>query len=197
MAENDNNRTRTYRQQFRGAGSSKSIDHAFLELFHHVLVTDSVWFKLTEDIIHKLEHGIHKLILNKAWILKNEPFRTVTRICKEKSWYPIKSNWYIDQYNQLCCQKSSQLATRAKKEVKLLKNFLARLNHYLGISDFNAGCGYFQTYSGMDIGTTGIDYSAGVKKWADSYFPPEDRVRLVRLVSHGELPGERSADYFS
>ena len=30
MAENDNNRTRTYRQQFRGAGSSKSIDHCIL-----------------------------------------------------------------------------------------------------------------------------------------------------------------------
>jgi len=109
----------------------------FLELFHHVnpvletlwplgtanmdgvtvtveLVTDSVWCKLTEDIIQKLEHGIHKLILNKAWIVKNEPFRTVARICTVKSWYPIKSNWYIDQYNQLCCQKSSQLATRAK-----------------------------------------------------------------------------------
>ena len=35
---------------------------------------------------------------------------------------------------------------------------------------------------------------AGVKKWADSYFPPEDRVRLVRLVSHEELPGERSGE---
>ena len=34
--------------------------------------------------------------------------------------------------------------------------------------------------------------SGGVRKGADSYFPPEDRVRLVRLVSHGELPGERS-----
>ncbi len=33
---------------------------------------------------------------------------------------------------------------------------------------------------------------AGVRKGADSYFPPEDRVRLVRLVSHGELPGEGS-----
>ena len=33
---------------------------------------------------------------------------------------------------------------------------------------------------------------AGTQKRADSYFPPEDRVRLVRLVSHGELPGERS-----
>jgi len=64
---------------------------AFLELFHHVnpvlemlwplgmanmdgvtatveLATDSVWCKLTEDIIQKLEHGIRKLILNKAWI---------------------------------------------------------------------------------------------------------------------------------
>ena len=39
----------------------------------------------------------------------------------------------------------------------------------------------------------GIIYlTAGVRKGADSYFPPEDRVRLVRLVSHGELPGERS-----
>ena len=35
---------------------------------------------------------------------------------------------------------------------------------------------------------------AGVRKRADSYFPPEDRVRLVRLVSHGELPGERSGE---
>ena len=35
---------------------------------------------------------------------------------------------------------------------------------------------------------------AGTQKRADSYFPPEDRVRLVRLVSHGELPGERSGE---
>ena len=34
----------------------------------------------------------------------------------------------------------------------------------------------------------------GAQKRADSYFPPEDRVRLVRLVSHGELPGERSGE---
>ena len=36
--------------------------------------------------------------------------------------------------------------------------------------------------------------TGGVRKGADSYFPPEDRVRLVRLVSHGELPGERSGE---
>ena len=30
------------------------------------------------------------------------------------------------------------------------------------------------------------EHLAGRRKWADSYFPPEDRVRLVRLVSHGE-----------
>ena len=36
--------------------------------------------------------------------------------------------------------------------------------------------------------------TAGTRKRADSYFPPEERVRLVRLVSHGELPGEMSGD---
>ena len=36
--------------------------------------------------------------------------------------------------------------------------------------------------------------TGGRRKGADSYFPPEDRVRLVRLVSHGELPGERSGE---
>ena len=39
-----------------------------------------------------------------------------------------------------------------------------------------------------------LKISAGRRKRADSYFPPEDRVRLVRLVSHGELPGERSGE---
>ena len=34
--------------------------------------------------------------------------------------------------------------------------------------------------------------TTGTRKRADSYFPTEDRVRLVRLVSHGELPGEMS-----
>ena len=29
---------------------------------------------------------------------------------------------------------------------------------------------------------------------ADSYFPPEERVRLVRLVSNWVLPGERSGE---
>ena len=33
---------------------------------------------------------------------------------------------------------------------------------------------------------------AGTRKRADSYFPPEERVRLVRLVSNWVLPGERS-----
>ena len=36
--------------------------------------------------------------------------------------------------------------------------------------------------------------SAGRKKRADLDSPPEDRVRLVRLVSHGELPGEKSGE---
>ena len=39
-----------------------------------------------------------------------------------------------------------------------------------------------------------VENQAGTQKRADSYFPPEDRVRLVRLVSHGELPGERSGE---
>ena len=30
---------------------------------------------------------------------------------------------------------------------------------------------------------------------ADSYFPPEERVRLVRLVSNWILPGERSGEW--
>ena len=38
--------------------------------------------------------------------------------------------------------------------------------------------------------------TAGTQKRADSYFPQEDRVRLVRLVSHGELPGEKSGESF-
>ena len=37
-------------------------------------------------------------------------------------------------------------------------------------------------------------YFAGRKKRADLDSPPEDRVRLVRLVSHGELPGEKSGE---
>ena len=36
--------------------------------------------------------------------------------------------------------------------------------------------------------------SAGARKWADSYFPAEERVRLVRWMSHGEPPGEMSGD---
>ena len=35
---------------------------------------------------------------------------------------------------------------------------------------------------------------AGPQKRADSYFPPEDRVRLVRLVSNRVLPGEKSGE---
>ena len=37
-------------------------------------------------------------------------------------------------------------------------------------------------------------FCAGRRKGADSYFPQEERVRLVRLVSHWELPGERSGE---
>jgi len=57
-----------------------------------------------------------------------------------------------------------------------LKNFLALIGRPIGLP-----------YS-VEIDK----YFGGVRKGADSYFPPEDRVRLVRLVSHGELPGERS-----
>ena len=38
-------------------------------------------------------------------------------------------------------------------------------------------------------------YCAGSRKRADSYFPQEDRVGLVRLVSQGELPGRSSGEY--
>ena len=44
----------------------------------------------------------------------------------------------------------------------------------------------------LDVGA--IIKSAGRRKRADSYFPQEERVRLVRLVSHWELPGERSGE---
>ena len=44
--------------------------------------------------------------------------------------------------------------------------------------------------------TSVVKIMGGTRKWADSYFPPEDRVRLVRLVSHEELPGERSGGLF-
>ena len=37
--------------------------------------------------------------------------------------------------------------------------------------------------------------SGGPQKRADSYFPREDRVRLVRLVSNWVLPGEKSGEY--
>ena len=39
-----------------------------------------------------------------------------------------------------------------------------------------------------------LENVGGVRKGADSYFPPEDWVRLVRLVSHEELPGETSGE---
>ena len=39
-----------------------------------------------------------------------------------------------------------------------------------------------------------VEKTGGRRKGAGSYFPPEDRVQLVRLVSHGELPGERSGE---
>ena len=40
----------------------------------------------------------------------------------------------------------------------------------------------------------GLSVKGGPQKRADSYFPPEDRVRLVRLVSNWVLPGERSCE---
>ena len=36
---------------------------------------------------------------------------------------------------------------------------------------------------------------AGPQKRADLYFPPEERVRLVRLVYNWVLPGERSGEW--
>ena len=39
--------------------------------------------------------------------------------------------------------------------------------------------------------------SAGTRKRADSYFPPEERVRLVRLVSNWVLPGEKSGESYN
>jgi len=43
------------------------------------------------------------------------------------------------------------------------------LTIFLGISGYNAGCGNVQTYSGMDIGTTGNDYSSDVVSRANFY----------------------------
>ena len=40
---------------------------------------------------------------------------------------------------------------------------------FLGISGYNAGCGNVQTYSGMDIGTTGNDYSSDVVSRGNFY----------------------------
>ena len=37
-------------------------------------------------------------------------------------------------------------------------------------------------------------FRAGPQKRADSYFPPEERVQLVRLVSNWVLPGEMSGE---
>ena len=53
---------------------------------------------------------------------------------------------------------------------------------------------YFDYFLMMTVSRCRWQNRAGVRKRADSYFPPEDRVRLVRLVSHGELPGERSGE---
>ena len=39
-----------------------------------------------------------------------------------------------------------------------------------------------------------VKFLAGPQKRADSYFPPEERVRLVRLVSNWVLPGEMSGE---
>ena len=58
-------------------------------------------------------------------------------------------------------------------------------------------CNYFELRFESTNDTVRIiidPFTGGVRKGADSYFPPEDRVRLVRLVSHGELPGEKSGE---
>ena len=56
------------------------------------------------------------------------------------------------------------------KEVVFLKtDFKNSLKYILGISGYNAGCGNVQTYSGMDIGTTGNDYSSDVVSRANFY----------------------------
>ena len=56
------------------------------------------------------------------------------------------------------------------------------------------GCITYNSETLQDLTISAGIALGGAQKRADSYFPQEDRVRLVRLVSHGELPGERSGE---
>ena len=153
MAENDNNRTRQHRNKFRGAGSNKSIDHCILggissreSRSGNALTTWNGEFGWG-DCYGGTCYGFGLMQIDRRYH------------SKKGSW---DSQQHIEQATDILIDTINCVA-RKHSSWKLEQKTKG------GISGYNAGCGNVQTYDGMDIGTTGNDYSSDVVSRANYY----------------------------
>ena len=153
MAENDNNRTRNHRSKFRGAGSSKSIDHCILGAISsresrsgNALTTWNGQFGWG-DCHGGTCYGFGLMQIDRRYHSKKGKWDSQQHI--EQA-----TDILIDTINCVARKHSSWKLEQKTKG---------------GISGYNAGCGNVQTYDGMDIGTTGNDYSSDVVSRANYY----------------------------
>ena len=153
MAENDNKRTREHRSKFRGAGSNKSIDHCILggissreSRSGNALTTWNGEFGWG-DCHGGTCYGFGLMQIDRRYHSKKGKWDSQQHI--EQA-----TDILIDTINCVARKHSSWKLEQKTKG---------------GISGYNAGCGNVQTYDGMDIGTTGNDYSSDVVSRANYY----------------------------
>ena len=153
MAENDNSRTRNHRSKFRGAGSNKSIDHCILggilsreSRSGNALTTWNGEFGWG-DCYGGTCYGFGLMQIDRRYH------------SKKGAW---DSQQHIEQATDILIDTINCVA-RKHTSWKLEQKTKG------GISGYNAGCGNVQTYDGMDIGTTGNDYSSDVVSRANYY----------------------------
>merc|ERR1712002_363206 len=153
MAKTDESRTREHRAKIRGAGSNKSIDHCILAAIcsresrsGNVLQTWNGEFGWG-DCHGGTCYGFGLMQIDRRYL---NP---------QGSW---DSQRHIEQATDILIDTINCVA-RNHPSWELEQKTKG------GISGYNAGCGNVQTYDGMDIGTTGNDYSSDVVSRAN-YF---------------------------
>ena len=147
------NLTIYFRSKFRGAGSNKSIDHCILGAISsresrsgNALTTWNGEFGWG-DCHGGTCYGFGLMQIDRRYH------------SKQGSW---DSQRHIEQATDILIDTINCVA-RKHSGWKLEQKTKG------GISGYNAGCGNVQTYDGMDIGTTGNDYSSDVVSRANYY----------------------------
>ena len=153
MAETDNSRTRNHRSKIRAAGSNKSLDHCIIGAIcsresrsGNALTTWNGEFGWG-DCHGGTCYGFGIMQIDRRYH------------SKKGTW---DSQQHIEQATDILIDTINCVA-RKHSGWKLEQKTKG------GISGYNAGCGNVQSYDGMDIGTTGNDYSSDCVSRANYY----------------------------